>query len=185
MTTLAQHAQVTNDGQNNDFLHYIASSGQILYAINSAGNTSISAGLALQGQGQPAIVYAYNAAVGFAVFNTGATVTMVAAATANAGLYRLSYQMIVTTSFVTNTEMTLAFGWTDADQASTLTLTTAAKTAGNYLPASSGGTITASTLQTSIFSSTGAAAITWAPAVTGSAATAGVTQVSIVLERLI
>jgi hypothetical protein len=183
-TTYASHAVVQQDA-GNDFLHYVTASGAPLFTVNNSGNLSTVGGVAGTGLGAPVIAYGYNAAVGFGVFNTAAAVTMVAAATANAGIYRLSYQLIITTSFVTNTELTLAFGWTDADQATTLTLTTAAKTAGAYLPATSGGTITASTLQTSIFSSTGAAAITWTPNVTGSAATAGVAQVSIVLERLV
>ena len=184
MTTYASHAQCQVDG-GNDFLQYINDSGKVLYAINSAGQPYTVGGVAGTGLGQPVIVYGYNASVAYGIFNTAAAVTMVAAATGNAGIYRLSYQLIITTSFVTNTEITLAFGWTDADQATTLTLTTGAKTAGNYLPATSGGTITAATLQTSIFSSTGAAAITWTPNITGSSATAGAAQVSIVLERLV
>jgi hypothetical protein len=183
-TTYASHATIQQDA-GNDFLHYVTPSGAPLFTVNNAGNLSAVGGVVGAGLGAPVIVYGFNAAVGFAVFNAAAAVTMVAAAIANAGIYRLSYQLIVTTSFVTNTEMTLLFNWTDADQATALTLTTGAKTAGAYLPATSGGTITAATLQTFVFSSTGAAAITWTPNVTGSAATAGVAQVSIVLERLV
>lgn len=183
-TTYASHAKVQADA-GNDFLQYTDTNGNVLFSVNKSGNIGVQGGVTGSGLGGPVIVYGYNVALGFAAFNAAAATTMVAAATANAGIYRLSYQLIITTSFVTNTELTLAFGWTDADQATTLTLTTAAKTAGAYLPATSGGTITASTLQTSIFSSTGAAAITWTPNVTGSPATAGVAQVSIVLERLV
>ena len=120
----------------------------------------------------------------FSYFNSAAVVTLVPALASLAGLYRLTVAMVITTSFVTNTEITLAFGWTDADQATVLTMTTAAKTAGNYLPATSGGAISAMVSNDQIFYSTGAAAITFTPNVTGSAATAGVAQLNIILERL-
>lgn len=133
--------------------------------------------------GVPQIVAAVNANSAFGVFNTAAAVTL-APAGAPAGIYRLTAQLVITTSFVTNTEVVMAFGWTDADQASTLTLTTAAKTAGTYLPATAGGAITALVPNSQTFYSTGATAITYTPSVTGTAATAGAAQVSIVLERL-
>lgn len=172
-TTYAQHATVQNDGQNNDFLHYTASTGAVLYAINSAGNTSVSGGLTLAGQGQPGIVYAVSlTAQGFAVFNTAAAVTM-AAATAPAGTYRFSMYLDITTTFVTNTAVTMALGWTDDDQAQTSTTTGGALTAGTILQA------------TYTFRSNGTAVITYTPAKTGSAATAGAAAFSVVLERLI
>jgi hypothetical protein len=138
------------------------------------GNANIS---------QAQIVAAVNTNSGFAVFNAATPVTLVPAG-APAGIYRLTAQLVITTSFVTNTEVVMAFGWTDADQATTLTLTTAAKTAGTYLPATAGGTITALVPNSQTFYSTGAAAITYTPSVTGTAATAGAAQVSIVVERL-
>lgn len=133
--------------------------------------------------GAPQIVGAVNASSGFAVFNTAAAVTL-APAGAPAGIYRLTAQLAITTTFVTNTAVKMAFGWTDAQQATTLTLTGGALTAGTYLPATAGGTITALVNTSQTFYSTGVAAITFTPGVTGSAATAGVAQVSVVLERL-
>jgi hypothetical protein len=172
---------VSPDGT--DFLHLDQIGGGRVLGINSSGVISTYDSTATAGIGVPVVVGAVNGNFGYAVFNTAAAVNL-APATAPAGIYRLSFQLIITTSFVTNTEVTMAFGWTDADQASTLTLTTAAKTAGNYLPASSGGTITAATLSSILINSAGTAAITYTPGVTGSAATAGAAQVSVILERL-
>jgi|SRR5579863_2742995 len=172
MTTLAQHAQVANDGQNNDFLHYTASSGQILYAINSSGNTSISGGVALVGLGQPSIVYTLSASLGFAVWNAAAAVNMLPT-TVPTGTYRISLYLVTTTAFVTNTEEVITFGWTDDDQAQTLAFTTSAKSAGTTLVGSQLIRVVTST------------AVTYTPSVTGSNATAGVNAVSIVVERLI
>jgi hypothetical protein len=132
---------------------------------------------------QPQLVAVVNANSGFAVFNSAAAVTLLPA-TAPAGIYRLTAQLVITTSFVTNTEVVMTFAWTDADQATSLVLTTAAKTAGTYLPATAGGSITALVPNSQTFYSTGAAAITYTPSVSGSAATAGAAQVSIVLERI-
>lgn len=131
------------------------------------------------------IVATVNGSFGYVYFNSAGVVNLVPAGTAYAGVYSLTVQMVITTSFVTNTEVALAFGWTDPDQASTLTLTTAAKTAGTYLPATAGGSITALVNNSQIFSSTGATAITFTPSVTGTAATAGAAWLVIVLERLV
>jgi hypothetical protein len=132
----------------------------------------------------PGIVASVNASLPYSVFNSAALVNLVPS-TAPAGLYRLTVAMVITTSFVTNTEVVLTFGWTDADQASTLTLTTAAKTAGTYLPASLGGSITSMANNELVFYSNGTAAITYTPSVTGTAATAGVAQLNITIERLV
>ena len=166
-----------------DFLHFDQIGGARVFGINSSGVVSTYNSTTTAGVGVPTVVGAVSGNFAYGVFNT-ATAVNLAPATAPAGIYRLSFQLIITTSFVTNTEVTMAFGWTDADQASTLTLTTAAKTAGTYLPATSGGTITAATLSSILFNSAGTAAITYTPGVTGSAATAGAAQVSVVLERL-
>jgi hypothetical protein len=132
----------------------------------------------------PGIVASIVGSFPYTYFNSAAQVILVPAG-AGAGLYELNVQMVITTSFVTNTEVVLTFGWTDADQASSLALTTAAKTAGTYLPATAGGSITALVNNAMIFYSTGVAAITFTPSVSGTAATAGVAQVNIVLERLV
>jgi hypothetical protein len=127
----------------------------------------------------PNVVYSYSASVGFAVFNGGAAVNMLAA-TAPAGTYRFTLYGITKTTFVTNTEETITLGWTDDDAAETVVWTTAALTAGTQLPPVS------STVSNSVtFRSNGTAAVTWTPAVTGSNATAGAMAISIVLERLI
>lgn len=176
-TTYADHAIVQTSG--NDFLQYRNASGAILYSINASGAVSTANGLAVSGFGQPGIVYTESASLGFAVFNTAAAVNMVAAA-GPAGTYRFTLYAVTTTLFVTNTEETITLGFTDDDEAETVVWTTAALTAGTKLPPVS------STVSNSVtFRSTGTAAITWTPNVTGSAATAGAMAVSIVLERLI
>ena len=109
----------------------------------------------------------------FGVFNTGAAITLVPAATANAGSYRVTQYVVITTTFVTNTAVTGTFGWTDDNGAQTATTTGGALTAGTTLVSSQ------------LVRSTGAAAITWTPAKTGSAATAGAAAWSIVVERVI
>lgn len=121
----------------------------------------------------PGIVASVNLATqAYGVFNTAAAVNLLAAA-APAGTYRVSIYLIITTSFSTNTEVTLTIGWTDDDTAQTVTYTTGAKTAGTTLVGSQ------------LLRSTGAAAVTYTPNVTGSAATAGAASFSVVLERLI
>lgn len=160
------------DSSGNDFLHYRGTGGNLLYAINSNGQPTVVNGITGAGQGTPLLVYASSASYGYAVFNTAAAVNMQPSTVAT-GLYRYSLYMVVTTSFSTNTEMTITAGWTDADQAQTLTSTTGAKTAGTTLVA-----------QQLLQVVTGAA-VTWTPAVTGSNATAGAATVAITLERLI
>jgi len=177
--TFAQHATVQNDGQNNPFLNYTSSGGLSVYQINSSGQPSIQSSQALVGVGNPLIVYQYSASTGFAVFNTAAAVNMIAA-TAPAGTYRFTLYGITTTTFVTNTQETITLGWTDDQGARTVVWTTAALTAGTQLPPVS------STISNSVtFRSNGTAVVSWTPNVTGSAATAGVMAVSILLERLV
>lgn len=156
----------------NPFIQFTNDSGGVLYAINSSGSVSTVGGVTTAGVGQAAVVAAVSASLGFAVFNTAAAVNLAAAA-APAGTYRVSIYMVTTTAFVTNTEETITIGWTDDDQAQTVTYTTTAKTAGNVLVGSQ------------LIRSTGVAAITYTPNVTGSPATAGVASLSVVLERLI
>jgi hypothetical protein len=148
-----------------------------------SGNYGTFAGLGITGSTAATVVGVVNGNYGFAVFNAGAVVNL-APTTAPSGIYRLTAQLVITTSFVTNTEITMAFGWADADQATTLTLTTAAKTAGTYLPATAGGTISALVNNSQTFYNVTGTAITYTPGNTGTAATAGAAQVSIVLERL-
>jgi hypothetical protein len=132
----------------------------------------------------PGIVAAVSGSFNYGTFNTATAVTLLPLSSP-AGFYRLTVAMVITTSFVTNTEVVITFGWTDADQATTLALTTAAKTVGTYLPATMGGTITALVNNSMTFYSAGTAAVTYTPSVTGTAATAGAAQLNIVLERLI
>lgn len=112
------------------------------------------------------------AAQAFGVFNTGAAVTLLPAGH-TAGTYRVSFYIIITTTFVTNTAVTGAWGYTDENGANTVTVTGAALTAGTQL------------ISTQLIRSTGAAAITFTPAKTGSAATAGVASYSATVERVI
>lgn len=126
----------------------------------------------------PTIVAGVSASLGFAVFNAAAAVALVPTG-GPAGTYRFTLYGVTTTTFVTNTEETITLGFTDDDEAETVVWTTAALTAGTKLPPVS------STVSNSVtFRSTGSAAITYTPNVTGSAATAGAMAVSIVLERL-
>lgn len=108
----------------------------------------------------------------FGVFNTAAAITLLAS-TAAAGTYRVNAYLVITTTFVTNTAVTGTFGWTDDNGAQTLTTTGGALTAGTTLVTSQ------------LIRSAGGAAITWTPAKTGSAATAGAAAWSIVVERVI
>lgn len=171
-TTYAQHATVQNDGQNNDFLHYTNSSGQVLFAINSSGNESVCGGVATVGLGGPILVYSLSASLAFGIWNTAAAVNMLPS-TVPTGTYRVSLYLVTTTAFQTNTEEVITFGWTDDDQAQTLAFTTSAKTAGTTLVGSQLIRVVTGT------------AVTYTPSVTGSSATAGVNAVSITLERLI
>lgn len=171
-TTYAQHAQVQNDGQNNDFLHYTSSSGQVLYSINSSGNTAVSGGVALVGLGQPALVYSLSTSLAFGVFNAATAVNMLPT-TVPTGTYRIALYLVTTTTFVTNTEEVITFGWTDDKQAQTVAYTTSSVTAGTTLVGSQLIRVVTGT------------AVTYTPSVTGSNATAGVNAVSIVVERLI
>lgn len=108
----------------------------------------------------------------FGVFNTAAPVTLVPAAAGNAGTYRVSVYFVITTSFVTNTTEVITLGWTDDQGArtSTVSLTTAAGQNGAL---------------TQLVRNTGAAAITYTPSVTGTAATAGAAAFSVIAERLL
>ncbi len=155
-----------------DFIHLVNASGSVLYAINGSGQETISNGVTLAGQGNPLIAAAVSASLGFAVFNAAAAVTLVPT-TAATGTYRISLYGVTTTTFVTNTEETITFGWTDDHGAQTVTYTTAALTAGT--------TLIGSQLVRSVTGN----AITYTPNVTGSAATAGAMAVSIVVEQLI
>jgi len=175
----SQHADVQQDGQGNAFLTYRGTGGNILFQINSAGNPSYQGGNAAAGMGDSFIAYSLSASLGFAVFNTAAAVNMLPA-TAPTGTYRITLYGVITTTFVTNTQDTITFGWTDDQGARTVVYTTAAITAGTLLPPVS------STISNSItVRSNGTAAITYTPNVTGSAATAGVMAVSILVERVI
>ena len=127
------------------------------------------------------IIYAQAANAPFGTFNTGSAVTMLASTGTPAGFYRVTFNLVVTTTFVTNTAITLAFGWTDKQAARTLTLTGAALTAGTQLPAFSGTAVAPTDFS---FYSTGTAAITYTPAKTGTAATAGAAWIAVTLERL-
>lgn len=175
--TFSQHATVQQDGQGNPFLTYTGQGGNILFQINSAGSPSVQGGQNTAGIGDSFIVYSLSTSLGFAVFNTGAAVNMLPA-TAPAGTYRISLYGVTTTAFVTNTEETITFGWTDDDQAQTIVITTTAKAAGTITPATTA-------VNSWMIRSNGTAAVTYTPAVTGSNATAGVMAVSILVERLI
>ena len=119
------------------------------------------------------IVYIFdNAALGFAVFNSAAAVTILPA-TALTGTYRISFYMVPTTTFATSTEEVITFGWTDDKQAQTAVFTSSAESA---------GTITQGDQMIRTVTGT---AVTWTPSVTGSAATAGVMAISIVAEKMI
>jgi|SRR5580658_9865740 hypothetical protein len=143
-------------------LIYDASTNAWTISSTTFGNAAIST---------PQIVYSDNAALGFAVFNAAAAVTAVPAG-APAGVYQISLYLVTTTTFVTNTEETITFGWTDAQGNRTVVYTTSALTAGTTLVGSQ------------LIESTGVNAITWTPNVTGSAATAGAANVSIVVQRV-
>lgn len=134
-------------------------------------------GLALAGQGVPPIVGVANlSAQGFAVFNTATPVTLVAAGAGNAGTYRVSVNLIITTTFVTNTQVQIQVKATDDAALQTFTTITTSITAG-----AAGSDVQSTTF----FRSTGATAVTYTPSVTGTAATAGVASFSVVVERLI
>lgn len=147
---------------------YQTPSGNVLGLITSYN------GQALGGQGLSPEVAAVNLATqGFAVFNSATPVTLVAAAAGNAGTYRVTVIEIVTTTFVTNTTTNITIGYTDDAAAQTIVVSPAALTAGSEATTNS------------VFRSTGAAAITYTPKVTGTAATAGAASFSVVVERLI
>lgn len=129
-------------------------------------------GLTTAGLGVPPILANVSAVTqSYTVFNSATPVNLLASAPA--GRYRASIYLVITTTFVTNTEVTITIGWTDEKQAQTYVLTTSALTAGTY----AAGTIT--------LSSAASDAITYTPGVTGSAATAGAASFYIVLERLV
>lgn len=131
-------------------------------------------GLALSGQGVPPIVAATSLPTqGFAVFNTSSTVNLLAAAPA--GTYRISFYIVITTTFVTNTSVTFTISWTDDQGARSVVTTLGA-------PTLTAGT-TAQVSQ--LIRSTGATAISYKPGVTGTAATAGAASFSVVLEQLV
>lgn len=108
----------------------------------------------------------------FGVFNTGAAINLLPS-TAPAGTYRVSFYIVITTTFVTNTAVTGAFGWTDDNGAQTLTVTGGALTAGTTLLASQ------------LIRSSGSAAVTFTPAKTGSSASAGAAAWSVIVERVV
>lgn len=108
----------------------------------------------------------------FGVFNTAAAITLLPASTP-AGTYRVTSVITITTTFVTNTAVTSAIGWTDDQGAQTATTTGGALTAGTQIQS------------TQLIRSAGSAAITWTPAKTGSAATAGAAAWSIIVERVL
>jgi hypothetical protein len=110
--------------------------------------------------------------VGFAVFNTGAAVSLLPAG-APAGTYRISFYVVITTLFVTNTAIVMTVGWTDDGAAQTLAVTGGALTVGTTL------------IGSQLIRSTGSAAITWTPTKTGSAASAGAAAISVTLERIL
>ena len=128
----------------------------------------------MKGPGLTSSVVATNAATAqaFGVFNTGAAITLLPSTTA-AGTYRVSMYVVITTTFVTNTAVTGAFGWTDDNGAQTLTVTSGALNAGTTLVGSQ------------LIRSSGTAAITFTPAKTGSAATAGAAAWTVVVERVL
>ena len=146
-------------------------------AVSAAGLMTKYDGITTGGIGLTPIVFQQNSSLAFGTFNTGAAVTM---ETGTAGFYRVSFNLMITTTFVTNTAVTLAFGWTDDQGARTLTLTGAALTAGTGIPALN----TTAVVPNSFNIHTTSAAITYTPAKTGSSATAGAAWVSIILERL-
>ena len=154
-------------------------------SLGSTAQTTVSAaglltkynGVTTAGFGTAPIVFQQNSSLAFGTFNTGAAVTM---ETGTAGFYRISFNLMITTTFVTNTAVTLAFGWTDDQGARTLTLTGAALTAGTGIPALNATAV----VSNSFVIHTTSAAITYTPAKTGSSATAGAAWVSIVVERL-
>lgn len=170
--TFAVHGTYQQDGQGNAFLTYLSQTGSVVFQIGENGQLAVVDGLTSAGVGSPVVVAAVSASLGFAVFNTAAAVNLLPA-TAPAGTYRVSLYMVTTTTFVTNTEEVITFGWTDDDQAQTLAFTTGALTAGTTLVGSQ------------LIRSAGTAAITYTPSKTGTAATAGVNALSIVVERLI
>lgn len=172
MAPTATAAMGTFLSHGEDLLHLVNASGVTQLAINSTGQEIVCNGTTLAGQGNPLITAAVSASLGFAVFNAAAPVTLVPI-TSVAGTYRISLYGVTTTTFVTNTEETITFGWTDDQGARTLVLTTAALTAGTTL------------IGSQLIRSTGAAIVTYTPAVTGASATAGAMAVSIVVEQLI
>jgi len=172
MATTSTAAAGTFLSHGEDFLHLLNSSGAVQYAINSTGQEIVSNGIVLAGQGNPLITAAVSASLGFAVFNAAVAVTLVPT-TAATGTYRISLYGVTTTTFVTNTEETITFGWTDDQGARTLVLTTGALTAGTTL------------IGDQLIRSVTGNAVTYTPNVTGSAATAGAMAVSILVEQLI
>lgn len=148
------------------------SSGQTV--LNASGLLTNYDGLATAGLGVPPILAIANLSTqGFAVFNTSAAVNLLPAA-APAGTYRASIYLVLTTTFVTNTTVNIALGFTDDNGAQApVTVSTSTLTAGTAVQISY------------TFRSTGATAITYKPGVTGPAATAGAASFSVVLERLI
>jgi hypothetical protein len=119
------------------------------------------------------VATAVNAALGFAAFNSAAAVTLLPA-TAPAGFYEVNIYAVLTTAFATNTTWNFSLGFTDDQQAqSPIVLTSATLTQGTAVFAAYS------------FRSNGAAAITYTPGKTGSAATAGVVAFSLTLQRLL
>ena len=146
-------------------------------AISAAGLMTKYNNVTTAGFGVAPVIFLQNSSLAFGTFNTGAAVTM---ETGTAGFYRVSFNLMITTTFVTNTAVTLSFGWTDDQGARTLTLTGAALTAGTGIPALNATAV----VSNSFVIHTTSAAITYTPSKTGSSATAGAAWVAISLERL-
>lgn len=169
--TYSVHGTYQQDS-GNPFLTYLSSTGVVLFQVGLNGQLSTVNGVASAGFGAAQVVAAVNASLAFGIWNTGAAVNLLPT-TVPTGTYRISLYLVTTTTFVTNTEEVVTFGWTDDDQAQTLAFTTSAKTAGTTLVGSQ------------LIRVVTGAAVTYTPTVTGSGATAGVNAVSIVVERLI
>lgn len=110
---------------------------------------------------------------GFAVFNTGAAVTLLPAGHP-AGFYEVNLYAVLTTAFATNTTWNFKLGFTDDGTAQSPIFAT-----------SSTLTINTALFAAYSFRSTGATALTYTPGITGSNATTGVVAFSLAVQRLL